>query len=188
MNSTSPLGLYLLKKESTEQTVLKDLLQFLRTNAPGKGNSFSYIEANTSLHPHLSLWENLQLEVGATSWKEFQLGLNSDTLPLVKLIRDPMLLTSKAECWEKFLVSLIKGLMSPSQSLLIDMNEDLLSPFMIQQFKKCILEATKGKSVYLASGHSSLWIDCAHTLVGRKEYRFEIESLDVEILKLKWAL
>lgn len=182
------MGLYLYRKEMPDLTVLKDLLQFLRTNSRSAGNSFSYIEAKTSLHPHLTLWENLQLEVGTRSWNEFQQELKPEWLSLIKLIKDPHRKTSEAQTWECFMVSLLKGLLIPSQNLLIDMNEDLLSPFMIQQFKKCVLLATKEKTVYLATANSSLWMDCAHTMVSRKEYKFEILDLDAENLKLKWAL
>lgn len=188
MNKPEPLGLYLFKKETQDLTVLKELLQFLKSHAPPKSHSFSYIEAKTSLHPQLSLWENLQLEVGSGSWKEFQQSLKPEWFSLVKLLKDPTVLAADAEIWEKFMVSLLKGLMLPSQNLLIDMNEDLLSPFMIQQFKKSVLLATRDKTVYLATANSSLWIDCAHTIVGRKDYKFEIETLDAENLKLKWAL
>lgn len=168
--------------------VLKELLQFLRSSSSAKNKSFSYIEAKTSLHPHLTLWENLQLELGNTSWKEFQQGLKPEWSSIVKLLKDPMQLTVDAECWEKLLVSLLKGLAIPTQNLLIDMNEELLSPFMIQQFKKTILMATKEKTVYLASAEPSLWLDCAHTIVERNEYKFELEKLDSENIKLKWAL
>lgn len=181
-------GLYLYKKENQDQKVLKDLLQFVRSHSPAKTLSFSYIEAETSLHPHLSLWENLQLEIGASSWKEFQEKLKPEWLNLVKLIKDPEILTEKSEPWEKFLISLLKGLTHSSQNLLIDMNEDMFSPFMIAQFKKAMLLATHDKNVFLASAHSSLWLDCTHTIVNRKEYKFELEILGSENLKLKWAI
>lgn len=188
MNSEKQFGLYLFKKESQDHKVLKDLLQFVRSHSPSKRHSFSYIEAETSLHPHLSLWENLQVETGSSNWKEFQQGLKPEWQSLVKLLKDPAGLSRDSETWERFLVSLLKGLVSPSHNLLIDMNEDLLSPFMIQQFKKSLLLATQEKNVFLASAHSSLWLDCAHSLVGRKEFKFEIEALNVENLRLKWAI
>lgn len=187
MNAPKPYGLYLFQKHSQDHKVLKELLQFLRSTAPGKSHSFSYIEAETSLHPHLSLGENLQLEVGFKNWKDFEQSLKPEWASLVKLLKDPNLTASRAETWERFIVSLLKGLMIPSQNLLVDMNEELLSPFLIQSLKKSVLQATQEKTVFLASAHSSLWLDCAHSLVNRNEYQFEVQTLDPEILKKYWA-
>ncbi len=187
MNASNPYGLYLFKKDFQDNKVLKELLQFLRSTAPGKSHSFSYIEAETSLHPHLSLSENLQLEVGFRNWSEFQQGLKPEWAALVNLLKEPSIKAHEAQVWERFLVSLLKGLMIPSQNLLIDMNEELLSPFLIQSFKKSVLTCTPEKTVFLASAHSSLWLDCAHTLVDRKEYVFEVKTLDQAMLKKHWA-
>jgi ABC-type branched-subunit amino acid transport system ATPase component len=187
MNSHRPLGLYLYKKESQDRKVLKDLLRFLRTNTPGKSQSFSYIEAETSLHPNLSLWENLQIELGSPNWSEFHHALKPEWAALVNLLKRPDLKAQDATIWEKFLVSLLKGLMIPSKNLLIDMNEELLSPFLIQSFKKSMIEATKDKTVYLASANSSLWLDCAHTLVDSNEYTFNVQSLNSDHIKKHWA-
>lgn len=187
MNSQKPFGIYLYKKEAQDRKALKDLLQLLRTNNPGKGHSFSYIEAETSLHPHLSLWENLQIEIGPSNFKELESTLKPECLALLNLIKKPHQLTETADVWEKFMTSLLKGMMNTSQNLLIDMNEELLSPFMIQNFKKSIVEATKDKTIYLATNHTSLWLDCAHTIVSRKEYAFEIQTLDQEVIKRHWA-
>ncbi len=187
MDSLKPIGLYLFKKETQDAKALKELLQFLRSSAPGKSHSFSYIEAETSLHPHLSLWENLQLETGLSSWKEFQQGSKPEWSALVNLLRRPELKAANSQVWEKFIVSLLKGLMTPTQNLLIDMHEDLFSPLLIQNFKKSILEATIDKSVYLATANSSLWLDCAHTLVDRKDYKFELQTMDTDRLKKHWV-
>lgn len=183
-----PLGFYLYKKGTEKSVALKDLLQLLRSHNSKGAHSFSYIEAKSSLHPHLSLWENLQLEIGNGSWEEFKKDLKPEWIALVNLVKEPYQLASKSAPWECFVISLLKGLMLPSQHLLIDMQEDVLSPFMIQQLKKAVLEATKEKVVYLASAHTSLWLDCAHTLVDRKQFLFVSESLDHESIKLKWAL
>lgn len=187
MNTEMKFGLYLFQKNSQDQKVLKELLQFLKTLTPGKKSSFSYIEAETSLHPHLSLWENLQLEAGLSSWHDLKHYLKPDQFALLNLLKSPDTMSSEAEFWENFTVSLLKGLMNPSQHLLIDMNENHLSPFMIQKFKKTVLEATQYKTVYLASANSSLWLDCAHTLVDRKEYKFELQALDSESIRKNWV-
>lgn len=167
--------------------MLKDLLQLLKTNCPSKGNSFSYIEAETSLHPHLSLWDNLQIEIGPSSFKELEHTLKPEWFALLNLLKQPHQLTQECQTWEKFMTSLLKGLMNPSQNLLIDMNEDLFSPFMLQSFKKSVMESTKDKTIYLATNHTSLWLDCAHTLVGRNGYAFDIQVLDQETVKKHWV-
>lgn len=187
MNTTRPLGIYLFLKQTQNNMVLKDLLQFLKTTSPGRGNSFSYIEAETSLHPNLSLWENIQLEIGPTNWKEFQSDLRPEWCALVNLIKDPQLQSQDAQVWERFLVSFLKGLLTPTQHLLIDVNEELLTPLLIQNLKKTVLHASQEKTVFLATANSSLWLDCAHSIVDRKEYKFEVRSLDADKIKKHWA-
>lgn len=188
MNTMRPFGIYLFTKPSSDQMVLKELLQFVRTVSPVNGSSFSYIEANTSLHPNLSLWENLQLESGVSSWKDFQHTLNPEQIALVNLLKDPARKCKDAANWEKFLVSLIKGLVGPSRNLLVDMNEGLFSPFVIQQFKRSVLSGAEQKTVYLASANTSLWLDCAHSIVSRQEYKFQIQNLNQDIVKKHWAV
>jgi ABC-type branched-subunit amino acid transport system ATPase component len=187
MSKEKPFGLYLYKKKSSDHIVLKELLQFVRTISPSQGSSFSYIEAKTSLHPHLSLWENLQIESGTSNWKDFHQSLNPEQTALVNLLKEPSRKCSDAQVWEKFVVSLLKGMISPSRNLLVDMNEESLSPFLIQNFKKSVLSVANSKTVYLASANTSLWLDCAHSIVDRKEYKFEIQSLNSEIIKKHWA-
>ncbi len=177
MDDEKMAGLYLFHKERKDQHVLKDLLQLLRTHAPAKTISFAYVEANTSLIPHLSLWENLQLEVGGSSWKEFCASLKPEWHSLVNLLSNSHVKTHEAQIWEKFTVSLLKALLTPSPNILIDMNEDLLPPLMIQNYKRIFLAVASSKQVYLASSNSSLWLDCAHSLVTRNGYEFVIEAL-----------
>lgn len=186
MNLSQNLGLYLCQKQKQDQVVLKEMLQLLKTLSRDKGNSFSYIEAGSSLHPHLTLWENLQVETGPTSWKEFSGVLSHDFHSLTNLLKDHGKLTKDAEPWEKFLIGLIKGIVAPSHHMLIDINENDFSPFLIQSFKKSIVKISEKKNVFLASAHSSVWIDCAHTLVHRNGYKFDLEKLDADQIKKHW--
>lgn len=180
-----PLGLYLYKKNSEKNVVLKELLQFMRTVSPSHSNSFSYIGPGHSLHPHLSLWENLQLETGITNWRDFQQLLNPDQYSLVNLLKEPQKKVSDSETWESFLISLLKGIFGPSRNLLIDMNEALINPFIIENIKKCIHLATDSKTIYLASSNTNFWLDCAHSLIDRKEYSFVVENLNQKEVKKK---
>lgn len=187
MNMVKPFGLILFKKQQQDHKVLKDMLQLLKSHTPGKVQSFSYVEARTSLHPELSLWENLQLEAHTSSWKEFQKSLKPDQIALTNLIKNPHQKARESQLWEQFIVSFLKGISGESQNLLIDMDETDLSPFIIAQFKKILLTSSNNKSIYLASANSSLWLDCAHTIVGRTEYRFEVETFDAESIKRHWV-
>jgi hypothetical protein len=179
-------GLYLYQKERKDLLVLKDLLQLLKTNSPSKNLSFSYIEAENSLLPDLSLWENIQIVSGSSSWKEFCLSAKPEVQSLTKFISSPEKKSNKAEHWEKFIVSLIKGA-HQSNNLLIDLNEDHLSSLLVQQLKRVILNLAPEKQIYLASANTGLWIDCAHTLVERKQYEFCQQKLNSHLLKKHWA-
>lgn len=180
-------GLYLFKKERENENSLKEMLQFLKSQAVFKNTNFSYIEAETSLHPHLSLIENLQVELGKIAWDELPFYLTKELQGLVNLVANPNKNALEADTWEKFLVSFVKGTLLPTKNLIIDVNEATLSPFLIQQFKKNILEVTQFKSVYLATANTSLWLDCAHSLVGRNGYEFEVEALGPELVRKNWA-
>ncbi len=158
----------------------------MKTSSSVRSHSFSYIEAETSLHPQLSLWENIQVETGPTTLRDFQQTLKPELSSLLNLIKNHDISAKDAQIWEKFLISLVKGVIAPSQHLLIDLNEELLSPIIIQNFKKAILVVSSEKTIILASANSSLWLDCAHSLVTRKEFKFETQKLDSDIKK-HWA-
>lgn len=180
-------GLYLYQKESQELKVLKEMLQLVRTTHKGSAHSFSYVEAETSLHPQLSLWENLRIETGLSTWADFERSLNSDCLALVNLLNDTDKVASQSEGWEKFLVSFVKAITNPSQNLLIDMNEDCLNPFLIRKMKEHLVRATDSKNIFLASAHTSLWLDCSHTIVRKNEFKFEMNVLGPDQIKKHWA-
>jgi ABC-type branched-subunit amino acid transport system ATPase component len=187
MDLVKPWGLAIYQKDHKEQQVLKDLLQLLRSQSPKSCVSFAYVEANSSLLPNLSLWENLQIATGGNSWNEFSQTVPQEWHSLLNLIRNPDRLTSEAEVWEKFTIGLLKGLLVSNQHLLIDMNEELLTPLMIQNFKKVFLKATDQRQIILASAHTAVWLDCAHSIVTRSRYEFITETLDSESIKRHWA-
>ncbi len=186
MNEDRPYGIYLFKKNDQDAKVLKDLLQFLKKNEAGKFSTFSYIEAETSLHPQLTLWENIQIEIGPIPLKDAGKHLIPEISFLMNLIKNPSIKTNEAQSWERFIISFTKALLGPSRHLLLDINEEHLSPFLIQQIKKSVL-LTSEKTVYLATAQSSIWIDCAHSIVDRKEYEFEVTRLGPTELKKKLA-
>lgn len=175
MNQNVQYGLYLLQKGRSDQCVLKDLLQLLKVQNPGKNVQFAYIEAKSSLIPHISLWENLQVAIGGHNWKDFQDHLEPDWKALSNLIRNPHVLVSDASDWERLTVSLLKGLVTHSPNLLVDMNEELHSPFNLQSFKRILLKIAERREIFLASSNPSLWLDSCHSLVSRQGYEFKIE-------------
>jgi ABC-type branched-subunit amino acid transport system ATPase component len=187
MDQMKPWGIAIYTKEKKDQQVLKDLLQLLRSHSPSKSVSFAYVEAEGSLLPNLSLWENLQIATGGTSWREFSQSVDEEWKPLIQLIRNPDQLTLNSMPWEKFTISLLKGLLVSNQNLLIDMNEELLPPLMIQNFKKIFLKATDSRQIFLASAQTAVWLDCAHCIVGRKGYEFVTEKLDSDRIKRHWV-
>jgi hypothetical protein len=176
MNQNVQYGLYLLQKGRSDQCVLKELLQLLKVQNPGKNVQFAYIEAKSSLIPHISLWENLQVAIGGDSWRDFQDHLEPEWKALAQLIRDPHLVVSDASDWERLTVSLLKGLVTESPNLLVDMNEDLHSAFNLQNFKKILLKIADRREIFLASSNPSLWLDSCHSLVSRQGYEFRIEA------------
>jgi ABC-type branched-subunit amino acid transport system ATPase component len=174
-------GMTLFHKTRPEDLVLKDLLRFLKTVNRGKNSAFFYVEAETSLLPHLDLWENIQLVSGSSTWKDFKGQLTGELLACANLLTQPHILASEAEPWQKFLVSLITGMLSPAPYLLIDMNENLYSPLILQNLKKQIGNLTQTKDILLTSSNTSLWLDSAHRIVCQKGFEFEIEKLDEEL-------
>jgi hypothetical protein len=46
-----------------------------------------------------------------------------------------------------------------------------------------VLSCMDTKRVYLASANTPVWLDCAHSIVKRIEYKFEVEPLDPVIIK-----
>lgn len=163
------------------------MLQFLKSQAPGKSRSFSYIEGETSLHPHLSLWENLQLEAGAGSVKDYTSLLRPEHEALFRLLKTTETKANEANYWENFITSFLKAITGPSMHLLVDINEQQLSPILIQQLKKNILTTSSEKVVFIATANTSLWLDCAHTIVKRNNFDFVMEELDADGIIKHWA-
>jgi hypothetical protein len=181
--SNDQYNFYLFQKTSSTDTSLKDMLQFLRSESPGKSLQFAYVEAETSLLPYLTLWENLHMVAGGSNWKEFITHLEVDWQPLVMLIKNPDIVASQASAWERLTVSLIKATLSKSQHLIVDINESFYSPLNLLNFKKMLLTLSQEKSVYIATSNTSLWIDSSQALIKREGYEFVVEKLLPDKLK-----
>ena len=163
------------------------MLQFLRTDSPGRSLQFAYVEANTSLIPHLTLWENLHIVSGGTNWKEFVSQLEVDWQPLVKLIKKPEILASEADSWDRLTVSLIKASLIKSQHLIVDIEESQYSPLNLVHFKKMLINLAQRKNILIATSDTTLWIDSSHSLIKKDGYEFVVEKLGTESFKRRSA-
>jgi hypothetical protein len=176
-------GFYLFQKSQGSSNALKEMLQFLRSDSPGRNLQFAYVEANTSLIPHLTLWENLHIVIGGSSWKEFASQLEADWQPLINLIKDPNILASAASSWDRLTVSLIKANLIKSQHLIVDINEDHYSPLNFLHFKKMLINLAHRKNILIATADTTLWIDASHSLIKKDGYEFVVEKLNLEKFK-----
>lgn len=183
MKSTDQIGLFLFSKSQGNDTALKPMLQYLRSHSPGKNLQFAYVESETSLLPHLSLWENLHVVVGGSNWKEFTAQLEVDWYPLINLIRDPNVKAEKATTWEKLTTSLLKATLIKSQHILIDINEADHTPLNLLNFKKILMGLAEKKNVYIATASPDSWLDSAHTMITRVEFEFVVEDLTKKVSK-----
>lgn len=180
-------GFYLFQKTQSSSNALKEMLQFLRADSPGRSLQFAYVEANTSLIPHLTLWENLHIVSGGTNWKEFVSQLESDWHPLINLIKKPDTLASEADSWDRLTVSLIKADLIKSQHLIVDIEESKYSPMNLLHFKKMLINLAQKKNILIATTDTTHWIDASHSLIKKDGYEFVVEKLGPDIFKRRSA-
>lgn len=180
MTRSDQSGFYLFQKSRSSDSTLREMLQFLKSHGPSRSLQFAYVEAETSLIPHLSLWENLQLMNGAANWNEFVAQFESEWQPLLNLIQNPDLMASAAGPWERLTISLIKATLIKSNHILIDIDESKHSPLNLANFKKMLNTISEHKSIYIATSDTAQWVDSAHSLITRDGYKFVVESMTLE--------
>lgn len=174
-------GIHIYLKDNQSHSILRDLMQIHKTQCPR--GPFAFI-ASDSLLPHLSLWENFQLVSGGHNWQEVLSSSTKEEQALMRLIKNPNLMTNEAHPWEQFIISLLKGLKTKG-NLLIDMKEEELSPMMVQLFKKIFIQSKR--NIIIASQCSSVWLDCSSRIYYKKDYTIHIEELDTELVSKHWA-
>lgn len=174
-------GISIFLKENPNHSVLRDLMQIHKTQCPR--GPFAFI-ASDSLLPNLSLWENLKLATNGDTWSEILKSSGPEEQALMRLIKNPDTLSSEAQPWERFIISMIKGLKSKG-NLLIDMKEDELTPLMVNLLKKMFVRIER--DIILASQITSLWLDCSQRIYSKKEFKILIEELDCELVSKHWA-
>lgn len=185
MKSSDQPGLNLFTKGKARDTVLKQMLQYLRACSVGRSLQFAYVESETSLIPHLTLWENLHVSTGGNSWQEFLRQAEADWRPLINLIKDPFIKAADATSWERFTVSLINALVSNSPHVLIDMNEESHTELNLQNLKKLLHLLCEKKKVLVATAKPELWVDTAACLISRSGYEFVVQDLNTSPLKTR---
>jgi hypothetical protein len=180
MTRSDQSGFYLFHKSRSSDSTLKVMLQFLKSHGPNRSLQFAYVESETSLIPHLSLWENLQIMNGAANWNEFVANFESEWQPLLNLIQNPDLMASAAGPWERLTISLIKATLIKSNHILIDIDESMHSHLNLANFKKMLNTISEYKNIYIATSDTSQWVDSAHSLITRDGYKFVVESVTID--------
>lgn len=181
-------GIYVYERSAPSSSpVLKELLQLCKTVAGGKSSGFSYVHGSSSLIPNLSLWENLQLSCPHELWDDFVKDHHPALTSLIALVKEPYKKAAFATNWECFLISLMKGVLEPTPHLLVDMEEDMFPPFIVKTIKSAIMKSSVEKVVYLSSATTSMWLDCAHSLVKKNGYSFVFEEMNREELRRHWV-
>ncbi|MFL5784850.1 MAG: hypothetical protein ACJ76H_09590 [Bacteriovoracaceae bacterium] len=180
-------GLYLFERTTPSSSpVLKELLQLSKT-VGSKTAGFSFVHGSSSLIPHLTLWENLQLSAPQELWDDFVKENHPALVGLIPLIKEPYKKAALCSPWECFLVSLMKGILEPTSNLLVDMDEEMLTPFLTKTVKTTLMKISHQKTIYLSTIASSLWLDCAHHVVKKSGYEFVFEKMDAESIRRHWA-
>jgi ABC-type branched-subunit amino acid transport system ATPase component len=181
-------GVTIFQKNSAQKNVLKDLIHVSKWMEGNKTTPFSFVEAQTSLIPGLTLLENLQLEIGTVNWELYKRSQPSVVANLINFITDPNKKTQVSQTHEKLIISLLKGISGPAHYLLVDCQEATLSAFVIKSLKETLMKVSETKSLVIGTNHPSLWLDCAHRMISRKEnHEFHVDQFDVASLKKHWA-
>lgn len=174
-------GINIYLKDNQSHSVLRDLMQIHKTQCPS--GPFAFI-ASESLLPNISLWENLHIVSGGKSWQEILMSASREEQSLMRLIKNPNILTKEAHNWERFIISLLKGLKTRG-NLLIDMKEEELNPMMVQLFKNIFVRLKR--DIIIASDTVSLWLDCSTRIYSKKDFTIHVEELDMDLVKKHWA-
>jgi ABC-type uncharacterized transport system YnjBCD ATPase subunit len=167
-------GFFLFQKDQTQTIVLKDMLRYLKTQQRGKTISFTYVESEGSLMPHLSLWENLHVVNNDINWNDLKKTLAPEWTQMIGLIQHPDCLASRASSWERMATSLLKANLTNSPFVLVDINEQLYSSFDLELIKKVLLSLAQTRQVYMASSNTSLWLEHSQSLVKVDGHGFKI--------------
>ncbi len=187
MQTPQKFGLVILEKKSTDLNVFKDLVHLMKHRS-GRRETFCFVDDSTGLIPHLSLFENVQISSNIEFWREVTGLIPDEYHSWVNLIQKPHLTASEAQGWERVLVGLFKGLLTPTDTFLVHIQEGDLSMFMMKSFKELLLKVAEKKNVYLATSVPGFWLDSASCLVQRTGPKFATQDLDPVLLRTNWKI
>lgn len=187
MQNSQKFGLVVLEKKSTDLNVFKDLVHLMKHRS-NRRESFCFVDDATGLIPHLSLFENVQISSHIEFWREVNGLIPSEYHSWVNLIQKPHLAASEAQGWERVLVGLLKGLLTPTDTFLVHIQEEDLSMFMMKSFKDLLLQVAEKKNVYVATSAPGFWLDSASCLVQRTGHKFDSQDLNQDLLRAKWKV
>lgn len=185
MQKTQKFGLVLYEKKTTDLNVFKDLVHLMKHRS-GRRESFCFVDDSTGLIPHLSLFENVQISSHIEFWREVNALIPEEYHSWINLIQKPHLTASEAQGWERVLVGLLKGLLTPTDTFLVHIQEGDLSMFMMKSFKELLLKVAESKNVYLATSAPGFWLDSASCLVQRVGPKFNSQDLNHDLLRSNW--
>lgn len=185
MEKSQKFGLVILEKKSTDLNVFKDLVHLMKHRS-GRRETFCFVDDSSGLIPHLSLFENVQISSHIEFWKEVSGLIPAEFHPWVNLIQKPHVTASEAHAWERVLVGLMKGLVTPTETFLVHIQQEELSMFMMKNLKELLLKVAEKKNVYLATSAPGFWLDSASCLVHREGPRFNSQDLNSELLRSIW--
>ena len=185
MEKSQKFGLVILEKKSSDLNVFKDLVHLMKHRS-GRRETFCFVDDSTGLIPHLSLFENVQISSHIEFWKEVTGLIPTEYHSWINLIQKPHVVASEAEAWERVLVGLMKGLVTPTETFLVHIQETDLSVFMMKNVKELLLRVAEKKNVYLATSAPGFWLDSASCLVQREGLRFNSQELNTDLLRSTW--
>lgn len=180
-------GLVILEKKSTDLNVFKDLVHLMKHRS-GRRETFCFVDDSTGLIPHLSLFENVQISTHIEYWREVTGLIPEEYHSWINLIQKPHLIASEAQGWERMVVGLLKGLLTPTDTFLVHIKEEDLSMFMMKSFKDLFLKVAEKKNVYLATNAPGFWLDSATCLVQRSGPLFASQDLNQDLLRKNWKV
>lgn len=185
MQNSQKFGLVVLERKTSDLNAFKDLVHLMKHRS-ARRESFCFVDEATGLIPHLSLFENVQITSHIEFWREVSGLVPQEYHSWVNLIQKPHLIARDAEAWERVLIGLLKGIIAPTDTFLVSLEEEELSPFMMKSVKELLLKVAEKKNVYVATRAPGFWIDSASCLVQRQGHRFDSQNLDPERLRANW--
>lgn len=189
--------LYLFKLSESITNKMKVILPLIK-EMNGSLKNFAYIHFDSTLLNHLSFMENLfidavNLNIHTTNtdfFEDYIKGLKNPYLKELITTSDiDSSVIGQLDTLKKLKLSLVKGLMSESESLFFDLSEHIdlliqLPSHEIQLIKKAIIqEVDNGKKIIIIAKEESLWLDIYQHLIIYKDDKYSIKPNNYQLNK-----